>query len=752
MSFRRASTALYLVLAALIVQCGDGGDTTGPIAGGGSGTETVGIMGVFVDPDGKAVAGARVRLLDTTQQTHYDSDTTDSDGAYLFDSLEARAYKLDALLGDSVLISRLAVRTADTLTYRYERTGAESLLVLVDSPYTVPAAYVRTDTMYEPGAIRGTVNLSGVLLGIQVFIPGTSYSATTDDDGAYLMTGVAPGTYRLAAMRAGYQTVTIAGITVLAGDTTAASPIALVIDPALAPPAPQSVQSTYDTATGTVLLTWSSVPVSDLAGYEIYCDTNSGPRHLIGSTQVGDTTFEYGAYLSLTDTRSRDVHILVRAVDTDSNRSLYSPVHELYLPSPTTVRTFVTFYPPDTVYLNQPARVGATCTNAGRLITCLTWAIRRTSGSLDTLRVSPSSGARTITDFASITFDTSGTYRVVLLTTDNAGDIWSDSVLLSVGGEFIPQDTTIAGPQLRVARRTHCAAVLGNKLVISGGQYDRIDAVTFKRQTTALASVEMLVSPSSTQWQTCRSLGTPRFAHTMVSLGDTLYVLGGTNTDDPFRVELLDTLDSTWHELAWQIPEVRHGAAAVGFGGAIYVFGGVTFSANPLAGNIISNEINRFDPATGAWIKVGTMSAHRAHHRVVVLNGMAYVVGGYGGADSTEVAARCLSSVESFTFTTMQSTTRAALPQARMLAGAATINNRLYVLGGTSSSSLSQIHQSVVSWTPGETGWRTEGPLPLACHSMGACTYGNAIAVTGGSSSAVSDAQGESSSVLFYYP
>jgi hypothetical protein len=94
----------------------------------------------------------------------------------------------------------------------------------------------------------------------------------------------------------------------------------------------------------------------------------------------------------------------------------------------------------------------------------------------------------------------------------------------------------------------------------------------------------------------------------------------------------------------------------------------------------------------------------------------------------------------------------AAMSEPRMSASAAVHNGRVYVLGGASSASLTRIHATVVSWAPGESGWRTERPLAQARHSAAACAYQGAIVVSGGSTSGAPDAQGESGDVLLYYP
>lgn len=73
------------------------------------------------------------------------------------------------------------------------------------------------------GIIAGTVidgDLGETLIGANVVIAGTVTGSTTDLDGKYSIPGIQPGTYDLQFSYIGYNTATVQGVEVVAGETT----------------------------------------------------------------------------------------------------------------------------------------------------------------------------------------------------------------------------------------------------------------------------------------------------------------------------------------------------------------------------------------------------------------------------------------------------------------------------------------------------------------------------------------------------
>lgn len=94
-------------------------------------------------------------------------------------------------------------------------------------------ATTKKDVKIPPaGKISGRVSLVGspTNLGIKVFIPGTGYDATTDDQGNFQIDAVPVGTHNLAFMMSGYHTGRMEGVSVPSDKTVELSPVILALD------------------------------------------------------------------------------------------------------------------------------------------------------------------------------------------------------------------------------------------------------------------------------------------------------------------------------------------------------------------------------------------------------------------------------------------------------------------------------------------------------------------------------------------
>ena len=746
MRFLGAGILGLAACCAVALRCSSGSDiAAGPNPGPGSGTETVGIIGVFVDTAGAPVCGAAVSATGADSSLY--SAITDRYGAYLLDSMAAGAYRIEAEYDDSALVALLPSVAADSITYRYD---TDSLLVLLDSSFEIPAAYVRTDTMYAPGQIAGSVTLDAAdLSGTQIYVPGTSYSAWTDAAGAFTISSVPPGIYQVTVARAGYTPVTVRDVVVHADQTTTVPPLALARDPVAPPPPPEGLRVvSCDTLAGTVTIAWQPVEVSDLAGYHVYLDTGSlGPRRLSAAV-VRETLFVHMVYASPLDSRSYLLRYQVKAVDTLNDESQYSlPVTYASAP-PAIVRTSITFSVPDTARQGQVLRVIAGCINPTRRNAALCWYVdTHDSAGLAAERTGLLSG--TVTDTLRVTFTAPGLHSVMLDVTDDAGDMWRDTLLLSVGGVVVPRDTCLAGPALATARRSLAAAAAGGRLFAVGGTYDRLGPPLFTPTPTALPTMESLAGFDSS-WVAAPGLSVPRFALSLVALGDTLFALGGSSdTADHATVESYDTAGGAWRILPARMPAIRHGMAACAVNGAIYVFGGITDNGTDF---VISDAIDRYEPSTGAWVTVAHMTARRAYHQVVVLEGVVYALGGFGGASEQIYDGKALASVDAFNPQSNAVTPGPDMPSPRMHFGAVAYAGRIYVMGGVTSLFMESVLSSVNSWAPASAWRTTENNLPSGLHSFAATVFDNAIVVIGGSSSSDPQRLGETSSVWRYYP
>lgn len=127
-------------------------------------------------------------------------------------------------------------------------------------------------------------------------------------------------------------------------------------------------------------------------------------------------------------------------------------------------------------------------------------------------------------------------------------------------------------------RREHAAAVLIQaKIMVIGGRYTGVGELN----TTELYDVD------ADQWQQGPQLNIARGGHAAVVLGERVIVMGGEVIMRGLKKTLadseqLDNLSGSWRN-AWNLPRPLHGMAAVSQGQTVYLLGG-----SDLAGAMIN--------------------------------------------------------------------------------------------------------------------------------------------------------------------
>jgi large repetitive protein len=193
--------------------------------------------------------------------------------------------------------------------------------------------------------------------------------------------------------------------------------------------------------------------------------------------------------------------------------------------------------------------------------------------------------------------------------------------------------TCSAGPNMSTNRSSHTATLLPNgKVLVVGGSLP----AGFVTYTWATAE---LFDPVTKTWTPTGSLNFPRAGHTATLLANgKVLVAGGsffdnnafTSTNMP-NAEIYDPATGVWSTVNSMSTARGAHTATLLRNGKVLVAGG--YSSNTLA----SAEV--FDPATGAWTSTGTMPSARGSHSAVLLpNGKVLVAGGANG-DSVATAA-----------------------------------------------------------------------------------------------------------------
>ncbi|GAB2209672.1 hypothetical protein Droror1_Dr00026893, partial [Drosera rotundifolia] len=172
-----------------------------------------------------------------------------------------------------------------------------------------------------------------------------------------------------------------------------------------------------------------------------------------------------------------------------------------------------------------------------------------------------------------------------------------------------------------------CNAIRGGRLVYVFGGYGKSNC------HTNLVHVFDTVADSWTQLATKGTPPVPRDSHTCTTVGDKLFVFGGTNGLHPLNdLHILDTVSSTWVSPSprGHIPEAREGHSAALIGKQLFVFGGCGKSVDR-SYEVYYNNLYTLNTETLVWQRVmtlGTPPAARDSHTCSAWNNKLFVIGG----------------------------------------------------------------------------------------------------------------------------
>jgi hypothetical protein len=231
---------------------------------------------------------------------------------------------------------------------------------------------------------------------------------------------------------------------------------------------------------------------------------------------------------------------------------------------------------------------------------------------------------------------------------------------------------------LDLAVHDAAGALLGGRSVVFGGG-----------SSTTLATVQAFTGQTTT---ILGRLPQPRSDLAAAVVGSQAYVLGGF--DGTHLVpSVVATTDGTTFKSAGQLAQpVRYPAVAVE-GGYIWVIGGDLGTAENATTGGQSNDIQRFDPATGTTTVVGHLPSPLGHAVAVVFGHQLFVVGGRSGAAASAQIWRVDPTSGSVS-------PAGSLPGPRSDAGVVTIAGNAWVLGGELSGPSSPL-DTVVELKPG---------------------------------------------------
>jgi len=270
-------------------------------------------------------------------------------------------------------------------------------------------------------------------------------------------------------------------------------------------------------------------------------------------------------------------------------------------------------------------------------------------------------------------------------------------------------DTWVERASMLTARGDHTSAVANDRIYAIGGWGG-----------TRLASVEEY-DPASDNWTPKSAMPAARAGLAAATVNNRIYAIGGENGTYVGTVEEYDPATDSWTSKA-DMPTPRVGHAAAALNGKIYVFGGES-------GGLSLTTVEEFDPATNTWSTKSPMPTARRWAAAAVIGNAIYVVGGcsvscyYDGTGS-------LATVERYDPASDTWLTSAPMPTARWALAAATVNDKIYAIGGLGNHGVH--YTTIEEYSPTADSWSVRSPMSRARQGHTANTVGGEIYVMGG--------------------
>lgn len=241
-----------------------------------------------------------------------------------------------------------------------------------------------------------------------------------------------------------------------------------------------------------------------------------------------------------------------------------------------------------------------------------------------------------------------------------------------------------------------------------------------------VTKVEMY-DPATDTWTQKADMPTKRYHLSTAVVDGKIYAIGGnTNHSDHIRegvaslptVEVYDPETDTWTAGADAPLNIDSSSASV-VDGKIYVFGN-------WVDNKATTMVQMYDPATDTWTAKADMPSGRGKLSTNVVNGKIYAVGGWGGYRVTAQY-----SVDEYDPETDTWAIKADMPTYRV-APTVVVDGRIYLFGGVRGREEGG-YPCVYQYDPATDTWTILDDMPFARMGHGAAVVDGKVYLIGGS-------------------
>ena len=292
---------------------------------------------------------------------------------------------------------------------------------------------------------------------------------------------------------------------------------------------------------------------------------------------------------------------------------------------------------------------------------------------------------------------------------DNPSGEVSDRVFALRGGSWVEL------PSLNRARAAGAAAVVGDRIVVVGGQAD----------DHLVPTTEVF---DGKRWTTAADIPTPREHLAAASDGRFVYAVGGRDLspdENSSALERFDPQSGDWERLPG-MSTPRGGLGATFAGGRIFAIGGETATD-------VMGKVESYDIGAQSWSSGPTMRTPRHGITATAIGPTVYALGGatrpgHATAAPTAEALRLVSRRPAPAASTWRSLP--PMPTARQNMPSAVLDGTIWVPGGLEPGAKGS--RKVEGYDPAINAWKAGPALPVALHHEMAVPYKDQLVVIGG--------------------
>ncbi|MGH0116604.1 UNVERIFIED_CONTAM: hypothetical protein FKN15_014804 [Acipenser sinensis] len=216
---------------------------------------------------------------------------------------------------------------------------------------------------------------------------------------------------------------------------------------------------------------------------------------------------------------------------------------------------------------------------------------------------------------------------------------------------------------------------------------------------------------SLNKWIQIEYLNTGRWRHKMAVLGGKVYVIGGFDgIQRQNSVETYDAFHNCWTEVDTVVPHI------------------LTVSVMLAGGKETQHDVWKYNASLNKWIQIEYLNTGRWRHKMAVLGGKVYVIGGFDGIQRQN-------SVETYDAFHNCWTEAAPLMLNVSSFAATSYKKKLYVIGGGPNGKLAT--DKTQCFDPSTNKWTLKSPMPIEAKCINAVTFKDHIYVVGGAMKAL---------------